>query len=85
MGREMGTIKTEEVFNWKKECFETIKYDTTEVLQTLPKYHVAYLTPREKGICLAPRPPYVKPLELPRGAPRRKRGWKGWFPLESSG
>jgi hypothetical protein len=50
-------------------------------LQFLEKYHVAYLTPQGRGIAKAPRPPFVKTLELKKVEPKRKS--QGWFNLES--
>jgi hypothetical protein len=79
--KEMGTIKTEEVFNYKTGCFETIEHDTVEVIQNLEKYHLAFMTPREKGIAKAARPPFAKKIEPRRREPKRTlKG--GWFPLE---
>lgn len=49
-------------------------------LQFLEKYHVAYMTPKEKGIAKAPRPPIFKKLEVKIEEPKRKS--KGWFTLE---
>ncbi|MFA5823203.1 MAG: hypothetical protein WC853_09025 [Thermodesulfovibrionales bacterium] len=54
---------------------------TPQDIQFLEKYHVAYLTPKEKGIAKAPRPPLFKKLEVKRVEPKRKS--KGWFNLES--
>ena len=52
-----------------------------QTLQFLEKYHLAYLTPKEKGIAKAPRPPLFKKLEIAKKVePQRKS--KGWFPLE---
>ena len=55
---------------------------SSQELMLLEKHQLAYLTPREKGICQAPRPPYVRKLELKTVAPQRKAKWGGWFPLE---
>jgi hypothetical protein len=49
-------------------------------LQFLEKFNVAYLTPKEKGIGKAPRPPLVRKIEIKKVAPKTKS--KGWFPLE---
>jgi hypothetical protein len=49
-------------------------------LQFLEKYHAAYLTPEDRGIVKAPRPPFFKKLEPKRVEPQRKS--KGWFLLE---
>lgn len=50
------------------------------VLQFLEKYHLAYLTPKERGIAKAPRPPFFKKLEVKKEKPREQS--KGWFRLE---
>lgn len=52
-----------------------------QTLQFLEKYHVAYLTPKDRGIAKAPRPPFFKKLEIRKVEPKRKS--KGWFNLES--
>jgi hypothetical protein len=54
-----------------------------QTLQFLEKYHVAYLTPIDKGIAKAPRPPIFKKLEVARAEPKGKS--KGWFTLEPFG
>lgn len=54
-------------------------------LQFLEKYHLAYMTPKERGFAKAPRPPLAKRMEIkpastaPRTEPRAQA--KGWFPL----
>ncbi len=52
-----------------------------QTLQFLEKYHVAYMTPKERGIAKAPRPPLFKKLEVNRVEPKVKSA--GWFDLES--
>jgi hypothetical protein len=81
LAKEMGTIKTEEVFNYKSGCFETMECDTVKVIQNLEKYHLAYMTPREKGIAKACRPLFARKIEPKRPEPKSTlKG--GWFPLE---
>lgn len=53
---------------------------TPQTLQFLEKFHMAYMTPKERGIAKAPRPPMFKKIEVKRVEPRRES--KGWFPLE---
>ncbi|MBI5849298.1 MAG: hypothetical protein HZB31_15350 [Nitrospirae bacterium] len=56
----------------------------TDELQNLEKYHLAYRTPKERGIAKAPRPPFYKQLDVkkvePKSAPKSK-----WFVLEPIG
>jgi hypothetical protein len=55
-----------------------------EDLQTLEKYHVAYLTPKGSGIAKAPHPPFFKERKPPETVePQRKSIKPSWFPLES--
>jgi hypothetical protein len=58
---------------------------TPQELMFLEKYHLAYMTPRNRGFCKAPRPPFIKKIARPKGAPAVKRKWKGWFPMEPAG
>ncbi len=65
---------------------------TPETLQFLPKYYLAYKTVDRVGIVKAPRPPFVKPLQLGKRPPHGpvmpvaepRPEWKGWFPLEQT-
>jgi hypothetical protein len=52
-----------------------------ETLQFLEKYHIAYLTPKARGIAKASRPPLFRKLEIKKAEPKRES--KGWFTLES--
>jgi hypothetical protein len=53
---------------------------TPQTLQFLEKYYVSYMTPKERGIAKAARPPIFKQIEIRRAEPQRKS--KGWFTLE---
>ena len=53
---------------------------TTEDIQFLEKYHVAYLTGSETGIAKTPRPPFIKKIEVKEV--RLQAESKGWFDLE---
>jgi len=54
---------------------------TPQTLQFLEKYHVAYMTPEEVGICKAPRPPFVPDKKVVL-EPQKKSEPLKWFPLE---
>jgi len=55
-------------------------------LQFIEKYHVAYLTPKARGIAKAPRPPFVKAIEPPKKVePPRKPMKPSWFTLDTPG
>lgn len=41
-------------------------------LQFLERFHIAYMTPKESGICKAPRPPFIKRMEIKSVEPARK-------------
>jgi hypothetical protein len=53
---------------------------TPQELQFIEKYHVAYLTPKARGIAKAPRPPFFIPKEPPKVvAPQPKSSKPKWF------
>lgn len=52
-------------------------------IQFIEKYHVAYLTPKEKGIAKAPRPPFFIPKEPPTQAEPQRKSKPSWFTMES--
>jgi hypothetical protein len=84
ISNELGKVKEDLVENvWKGEKLvsKVITFDTKTELQNLPKYHVAYMTPKEKGIAKTPRPPLFRKMEVKRVEPKIKS--KGWFTLES--
>jgi len=59
---------------------------TPQELQFIEKYHVAYMTKKERGIAKVPRPPFVKTLEPPkRVEPPRKPMKPSWFTLDMPG
>ena len=52
-------------------------------IQFIEKFHLAYLTPQERGIAKAPRPPIIKEVELPKTVePQRNSKKPSWFTLE---
>ncbi len=55
----------------------------TPSLQFIEKYHVAYLTPKGKGIAKAPRPVWVIQKEPPVRVEPQRKSTPSWFPLES--
>lgn len=54
---------------------------TTEEIQFLEKYHVAFLTDKDRGIAKTPRPPFIKPIEI-KSVRLQAEPTKGWFDLE---
>lgn len=52
-------------------------------LQFIEKYHVAYMTPREKGIAKAPRPPFFIEKEPPTQAEPQRKSRPSWFTMGS--
>ncbi len=66
MAREIGILDSE--------------HKTVELIQNLPKYHLAYDTPNGRGIAKAPRPVAVFPMRPKK--PKAQSTKKGWFPLE---
>ncbi|MCX5852406.1 MAG: TraM recognition domain-containing protein, partial [Deltaproteobacteria bacterium] len=52
-------------------------------IQYIEKYHVAYLTPKQRGIAKAPRPPFVIIKETPRMVELQRKATPSWFTLES--
>lgn len=53
---------------------------TPQELQFIEKYHVAYLTPKARGIAKAPRPPFFIPIQPPKVvAPQPKSSKPRWF------
>lgn len=52
-------------------------------LQSLEKYHVAYMTPKDKGIAKAPRPPFFIEKELPVMEEPRRKAKPSWFTMGS--
>lgn len=51
-------------------------------LQDLPKYHVVFMTPKNKGVAKAPRPPTIRSIEPRAAASPERKAKGGWFPLE---
>ena len=52
-------------------------------LQFLEMYHVAYMTPKERGIAKTPYPPFFNQIKLPEKAmPEQKSTKPVWFILE---
>ena len=49
-------------------------------IQFLEKHHVAYMTPKGKGIAKACRPPMFRKLDIQRAEPKTES--RGWFTLE---
>lgn len=85
LANELGKVKKDLVENvWKGENLteKVTVFNTKEILQNLEKYHVAYMTPKEKGIAKAPRPPFFIPKEPKKVEPQPKSRPR-WFPLES--
>jgi hypothetical protein len=59
---------------------------TPQQLQFIEKYHVAYATPKSKGIAKAPRPVWITQKEPPTMVePQRKPMKPSWFTLEPLG
>jgi len=84
IANEMGKVKAdriEQVWKGNNLSEKVTTFDTKTELQNLEKYHLAFMTPKTKGIVKALRPPLFKKLEVKRVEPPRKS--KGWFPLES--
>jgi hypothetical protein len=54
-----------------------------EDLQSLEKYYVAYMTPKDKGIAKAPRPPFFIEKELPVIEEPRRKAKPSWFTMGS--
>ena len=50
-----------------------------ENVQFLEKYHVAYLTPKERGIAKAPRPPFFIEKEPPEFVEPKRKVKPSWF------
>lgn len=87
LANEMGKIKedtVEYVLQGGKLVEKRTAYDSREVLKTLEKHYLAYMTPQEKGIAKAPRPPLVKKIE-PKVVKIQPRSKLAWFPLEPYG
>jgi hypothetical protein len=85
LANEMGKIKedeVEEVWSGNRSTEKITKFDTKEILQNLEKYHLAYMTPRGKGIGKAPRPPLIRKMEPKKAEPKKKEEG-GWFRLEA--
>jgi len=58
---------------------------SSQDIQFIEKYHVAYLTPKGTGIAKAPRPPFFVPKEPPVTAePQRKAIKPSWFTIDAS-
>lgn len=58
---------------------------SSQDIQFIEKYHVAYLTPKSKGIAKAPRPPFFVPKEPPVAVePQRKAIKPSWFIIDAS-
>jgi hypothetical protein len=87
LANEMGKVKDdliEKVWKGEKLTEKVTVFNTKDILQNLEKYHVAYMTPKEKGIAKASRPPFFIPREPPEKVePQRKSIKPSWFPLES--
>lgn len=52
-------------------------------LQFIEKYHVAYLTPKERGIAKAPKPLWIIPKEPPKQVEPQRKSKPSWFTMES--
>lgn len=75
----VGTVMTFKCGHREAKYFgNELRMDAKE-LQTLPKYHLAYLTEDSTGIVKAPYPVYAKPLK-PKARLKPKSG--GWFKLQ---
>jgi hypothetical protein len=55
----------------------------TPSIQFIEKYHVAYLTPKGKGIAKAPRPLWIIRKEPPVLVEPKRTAKPSWFTLES--
>jgi len=55
----------------------------TSSLQFIEKYHVAYLTPKERGIAKAPRPVLFLRKDPPEKVVPKRTAKPSWFTLES--
>jgi hypothetical protein len=86
MANEMGKIKpdlVEKVFNGKNFVEKVTPYNTKDIIQNLEKYHVAYMTPKAKGIAKASRPPFIREIKIPiKVEPLRNSKKPSWFTLE---
>lgn len=51
-------------------------------IQFIDKYHVAYLTPKGRGIAKAPRPPLFAPKEPPKIVEPQRKSMPSWFTME---
>jgi hypothetical protein len=52
-------------------------------LQFIEKYHVAYLTPKERGIAKSPKPLWIIPKEPPKQVEPQRKSKPSWFMMES--
>jgi type IV secretory pathway VirB4 component len=86
IANEMGKIKDDlvEVYWEGERRKEKITvFNTKDILQNLEKYHVAYMTPKVKGIAKASRPPFFIPVKPPtKVEPQRNSKKPSWFTLE---
>ena len=58
---------------------------SSQDIQFIEKYHIAYLTPKGKGIAKAPRPPFFVPKQPPVTVePQRKAIKPSWFTIDAS-
>ncbi len=55
---------------------------TTEQLQFLEKYHIAYRTPEDEGIAKTSRPPIIEDIPIKAGERSKEKFKLKWFPLE---
>ncbi|ABC77905.1 ATP-binding protein [Syntrophus aciditrophicus] len=54
-----------------------------QTLQFIEKYHVGYMTPKERGIAKAPRPPIFTAIKPPKKAVLHRKSRPSWFTAES--
>jgi type IV secretory pathway VirB4 component len=78
LANEMGAIVPDE---YDIITGKTIKFDTREAIQNLEKFYLAYMTPREKGLAKAPRPPFARKIEPKKAEPKKAPRGK-WFELK---
>jgi hypothetical protein len=92
IANELGKVKEDEItykIEYKgmlaiEKVDKVIKFDTKTILQTLEKYHVAFMTGEKSGMGKAPRPPFFKKIEPRPELPSKPKVEKSkWFILES--
>lgn len=92
IANELGKVKEDDI-TYKTEVAggflvekvdKVIKFDTKTILQTLEKYHIAFMTGEKSGMGKAPRPPFFKKIEPRPELPSKPKVEKSkWFILES--